>query len=244
MIHVPLNDISSYAIIMSSYNLILIRHGQSQWNQENRFTGWKDIDLSPQGKKEAKKAAELLKKNHLYFDLACTSFLKRAIRTLWIILDEMDQMWVPVIKSWRLNERHYGNLTGLNKEETIEKYGKEQVQLWRRSYSTIPPPLPFLTKDYKDRRYKDLPTIPIGESLRQTKQRVLPFWTDTISSYLQKDKTVLIAAHGNSIRALIKHIENLGDEAITKVEIPTGVPVAYTLSKKNLEPRDGRKILL
>ena len=229
---------------MSSYNLILIRHGQSQWNQENRFTGWKDIDLSTQGKKEAKKAAELLNKNHLHFDLACTSFLKRAIRTLWIILDEMDQMWIPVVKSWRLNERHYGNLTGLNKTETIEKYGEEQVQLWRRNYKTTPPPLPISENNNTDRRYKDLTTIPAGESLEQTKQRVLPFWTDTVTPHLQKGKTVLITAHGNSIRALIKHIEHLSDEAITKVEIPTGVPVAYTLSKKNLEAKEGRKTLL
>ena len=228
---------------MSSYNLILIRHGQSHWNQENRFTGWTDIDLSTQGKKEAKKAAELLKKNHLYFDLACTSVLKRAIRTLWINLDEMDQMWIPVIKTWRLNERHYGNLTGLNKTETIKKYGEEQVQLWRRSYSTTPPTLPTSIKSDKDRRYKDIQKMPTGESLKQTKQRVLPFWTKTIRPYLQKNKTVLITAHGNSIRALIKHIENLSDEAITKVEVPTGVPIAYTLSKKNLELKGERKIL-
>lgn len=227
---------------MSSYNLILIRHGQSHWNRENRFTGWTDIDLSTQGKKEAKKAAELLNKNHLYFDLACTSVLKRAIRTLWIILDEMDQMWIPVIKTWRLNERHYGNLTGLNKTETIKKHGEEQVQLWRRSYNTTPP-TPTSIKSDKDRRYKGIQKMPIGESLKQTKQRVLPFWTKTIRPYLQKNKTVLITAHGNSIRALIKHIENLSDEAITKVEVPTGVPIAYTLSKKNLELKGKRKIL-
>ena len=228
---------------MSSYNLILIRHGQSQWNQKNRFTGWVDIDLSIKGEKEAKTAAEILKQNNLHFDMACTSFLKRAIRTLWIILDEMDQMWIPVVKSWRLNERHYGSLTGLNKKEIIKKYGKEQVQLWRRDYSTIPPLLNVSGQHNKDRRYKDVSQISRGESLKQTKQRVLPFWKKTVAPCLQANKRVLIAAHGNSIRALIKHIENLSDEDIAKVEIPTGVPVAYNLSKSTLQSRAKRKVL-
>ena len=243
LFHVPLSEISSYAIIMSAYNLILIRHGQSQWNQKNRFTGWVDIDLSIKGKKEAKKAAEILKKNNLHFDIACTSFLKRAIRTLWITLDEMDQMWIPVIKSWRLNERHYGNLTGLNKKETIKKYGKQQVQLWRRDYNTAPPLLSVSSQKYKDQRYKDLSQVPKGESLKQTKQRVLPFWKQTIAPCLQKNKRILIVAHGNSIRALIKHIENLSNEDIAKVEVPTGVPVAYSFSKSNLQLRGKRKVL-
>lgn len=216
---------------MSAYNLILIRHGQSLWNQENRFTGWKDIDLSEHGKKEAKGSAHLLKKNHLIFDLACTSFLKRAIRTLWIILEEVDQMWIPVVKSWRLNERHYGKLTGLNKTETAKIYGKTQVQLWRRDYSALPPPCAPPQKP--DRRYTDT-QIPTGESLKQTKNRVLPFWEKTVAPDLQAGKTILMVAHGNSLRALVKHIENLNNEQITKVEIPTGAPIAYTLSKSTL----------
>ena len=228
---------------MSSYNLILIRHGQSQWNLENRFTGWTDIDLSAQGIEEAKKAGELLKKNHFNCDLACTSVLKRAIRTLWIILDEMDQMWVPVIKSWRLNERHYGRLTGLNKKETVEQYGKEQVQLWRRDYKTLPPLLPFSHQEDESRCYQNKVKIPRGESLQQTQKRVLPFWESTVAPSLKEGKTVLIAAHGNSLRALIKYIENLSDEDITKVEIPTGVPIAYTLSQSALEPERERKVL-
>ena len=219
---------------MSSYNLILIRHGQSLWNQENRFTGWMDIDLSEQGKKEAKESAHLLKKNQLNFDLACTSFLKRAIRTMWIILEEMDQMWVPALKSWRLNERHYGKLTGLNKKETAKIYGETQVQLWRRSYNTPPPPLTQTPNQTQDRRYADTKP-PNGESLKQTMQRVLPFWEQAIAPNLQAGKTVLTVAHGNSLRALVKHIESLNDQEILKVEIPTGAPIAYTLSKDTLK---------
>ena len=226
---------------MSSYNLILIRHGQSKWNQENRFTGWVDIDLSFKGEEEARRAAELLKKNHCLFDTAYTSFLKRAIRTLWIILEKTDQMWIPTIKSWRLNERHYGRLTGLNKEETIKKYGKEQVQIWRRSYNTPPPPL-NTTDQKKDRKYKGITELPIGESLQQTKSRVLPFWEQNISHCLKKGKTVLVVAHGNSLRALIKHIENISDEDISTVEIPTGIPIAYSLSKHNFKLTNERKI--
>lgn len=227
---------------MSAYNLILIRHGQSQWNQENRFTGWKDIDLSAQGEREAKAAAHLLEKNHLYFDLACTSVLKRAIRTLYIVLEEIDQLWIPVIKTWRLNERHYGGLTGLNKAETIEKYGKEQVHLWRRNYKTIPP----LSKEVdqnKDRRYKDVLKFPRGESLYQTKTRVLPFWDETITHHLKVGKKVLVVAHGNSLRALIKHIEDLGDDEIKEVEVPTGVPMAYTISSKDFKAENKRETL-
>ncbi len=228
---------------MSLYNLILIRHGQSQWNQENRFTGWMDIDLSVQGKQEARRAAESLKNINFNCNLACTSVLKRAIRTLWIILDEMDQMWVPVVKSWRLNERHYGGLTGLNKREIIKKYGEEQVRHWRRNYNTVPPLLSSSNQEKKTDRYKDILQIPKGESLKQTKQRVLPFWDSTVVPCLKKGQTVLIVAHGNSLRALIKHIENISDEDITKLEIPTGVPMAYTLSQSTLEPQDKGKRL-
>ena len=226
---------------MFSYNLILIRHGQSQWNQENRFTGWTDIDLSTQGEKEAKKAAALLKENRCHFDTAFTSFLKRAIRTLWIILENTDQMWIPVTKSWRLNERHYGHLTGLNKEEAIKQHGKEQVQIWRRSYNT-PPPFLNIINQKKDRRYKDIEKLPNGESLKQTKSRVLPFWKKHISPCLQKGQTVLVVSHGNSLRAIIKHIENLSDKDISKVEIPTGTPIAYCLCKHTLELTTEKKI--
>ena len=229
-------------IIMPVYNLILIRHGQSQWNRENRFTGWRDIDLSVQGEKEAEDAAALLKKNQLHFDLACTSVLKRAIRTLYIVLEEMDQLWIPVVKTWRLNERHYGGLTGLNKAETIKKYGAEQVRLWRRGYKTLPP-LSENVNSHRDRRYKDIPELPRGESLHQTKIRVLPFWEETITHHLKAGKKILVVAHGNSLRALIKHVENLSEEEITKVEVPTGVPMAYALSLKDFKAKGQRKIL-
>ncbi len=225
---------------MSAYNLILVRHGQSLWNQQNRFTGWKDIDLSEQGKKEARKVADLLKEKNLKFDLACTSLLKRAIHTLWIILEEMDQMWIPVIKTWRLNERHYGKLTGLNKKEIAKTYGEEQIQIWRRNYSAIPPPSALIPNT--DRRYADIQTLPQGESLQQTKKRVLPFWEKTIIPDLQAGKTILMVAHGNSLRALIKHIESLNDEEITKVEVPTGTPIAYTLSKNTLQLINKKKL--
>lgn len=228
---------------MSSYNLILVRHGQSQWNLENRFTGWKDIDLSEQGKEEAQRAGGLLKKNNFNCDVAFTSVLKRAIRTLWIILDETDQMWVPVIKSWRLNERHYGNLTGLSKTETMEKHGEQQVQIWRRDYKISPPLLSVTDQTRKERRYQNIEKVPIGESLQETKERVLPFWKGTIAPYLKEGKTVLVTAHGNSLRALIKHIESLSDVDITQVEVPTGTPIAYTLSQSTLRPERERKIL-
>lgn len=229
---------------MKQYNLIIIRHGQSLWNQENRFTGWKDVDLSSQGISEARQAAGILKKHNFLCDLACTSVLKRAIRTLWIILEETDQMWVPVIKSWRLNERHYGQLTGLNKTETMQKYGKEQVQLWRRNYTTVPPLLSDTKSlDLKDLRYQQINQIPQGESLEQTKERVIPFWEATIVPVLQSGKKVLIVAHGNSLRALIKHIEQLSDKEITGVEIPTGTPMAYELSEEDLSVKTPRRIL-
>jgi len=216
---------------MFDYNLILVRHGQSQWNKENRFTGWCDIDLTDQGRKEAKKAAQLLINNKFECDIAYTSFLKRCICTLWIILDSLDLLWLPVVKSWRLNERHYGALTGLNKEKTMKKYGKEQVQLWRRGYDISPPSLGNTSdqENVKDRRYQNV-SIPVGESLKQTKQRVMPFWNENIAPSLKSGKKVLVVAHGNSLRALIKHIEALNDEEIMKVEIPTVVPMAYSLN--------------
>ena len=232
-----------YVSLMSAYNLILVRHGQSQWNRENRFTGWTDIDLSEQGRAEAKKAGEVLRKIPFQCDLACSSILKRAVRTLWMILDEMDQMWVPVVKSWRLNERHYGSLTGLDKQETIKKYGEKQVQLWRRDYETSPPLLSSAGQG-KDRRYQNIAPIPLGESLKQTQQRVLPFWEQTVTPALRGGKSVLITAHGNSLRALIKHIENLNEEDIVKVEIPTARPIAYTLPTDTLEPQQAGQHLL
>ena len=215
--------------------LILLRHGQSLWNLENRFTGWTDIDLSEQGLREAREAAGLLKENGIFFDLAFTSVLKRAIRTLWIVMEEMDCMWAPVIRSWRLNERHYGALQGKDKQETAEKYGKEQVQIWRRSYSVRPPALEQDDPGYQalELPYRNLPkgVYPRSESLEDTLGRVLPCWDDQIFPALQCHKTVLVAAHGNSLRALIKHLEGISDEDIAKVNIPTGIPRVYELGK-------------
>ena len=217
-------------------NVVLIRHGQSLWNQQSRFTGWQDIDLSEQGKQEAKQAGYLLKKQGLVFDIACVSFLKRAIRTLWILLDELDQMWIPVIKSWRLNERHYGSLTGQSKKDIAQKYGAKQVQLWRRDYKTKPPLWPSSENNtLKDRRYKSLIARPLGESLLETQQRVLPFWEQKVLPQLKEGKTILITALGNSLRALIKHIECLNDKEIAKVEVPTARPLGYTLCQKTFK---------
>ena len=225
------------------YNLVIIRHGQSQWNLQNRFTGWRDIDLTPRGHEEAVRAAELLQKIHFQYDVAVTSVLKRAIRTLWIILDEMDKMWTPVIKSWRLNERHYGELTGSNKLKMIEKYGEEQVHLWRRSYKISPPD----TKEQNpahDSRYTEVQARKVvGESLKQTQIRLLPFWNNTLVPALQDGAKLLIVAHGNSLRALIQHIEQLSDEDILTVEIPTGQPMAYHLSHTDLSIKTGRTLI-
>lgn len=213
--------------------LVLLRHGQSQWNLENRFTGWVDVDLSDKGLNEAKAAGQLLKAHGFRFDHAFTSVLKRAIRTLWIALDELDQMWIPETKDWRLNERHYGALTGLNKAETAAEYGDEQVHIWRRSYATAPPELDTADKRHPrfDPRYSGLrpDQLPGTESLATTLERVLPYFDSSIAPVLRQSETVLIAAHGNSLRALIKHIEGLSDEAITKVEIATGDPLVYEL---------------
>lgn len=215
------------------YKLVIVRHGQSTWNKENRFTGWTDVDLSEQGVSEAEYAAELLTDAGFEFDIAYTSVLKRAIRTLWIIMDKMDTMWLPVRRSWRLNERHYGALQGLNKAETANKYGDEQVLIWRRSYST-PPPL--LTKDSdqypkKDRRYADMNEIdvPLGECLKDTVERFVPYWENTIAPTIKSGRRVIIAAHGNSLRALVKYLDKMSDDEILEFNIPTGIPIVYEL---------------
>ncbi len=224
---------------METIKLVLLRHGQSTWNLENRFTGWTDVDLSPQGIEEAHEAARLLTEGGYTFDVAYTSLLKRAIRTLWLVMDDMDLMWLPVIRSWRLNERHYGALQGLDKAETAARYGDEQVKVWRRSYATPPPPL---TPDDQrwpgwDRRYADLPPseLPLAESLADTVARFLPYWHGTIVPDLRAGKRVLIAAHGNSLRALVKHLDGVSEEEIVELNIPTGIPLVYELDE-DLKP--------
>lgn len=221
------------------YRLILLRHGESLWNQENRFTGWTDVDLSENGVQEAENAGRLLKANGLLVDIAYTSLLKRAIRTLWLALEQMDRLWIPVQKSWRLNERHYGALQGLNKAETAAKYGENQVHLWRRSYDIRPPALEPSDPRYPghDPRYQDLThdELPLTESLKDTIERTLPYWEQEIAPTVKRGKTVMVAAHGNTIRGIIKHLNNLDEEQLTQVEIPTGVPLIYTLDE-NLQP--------
>ena len=221
------------------HKLVVIRHGESVWNKENRFTGWKDVDLSEKGRVEAKAAGELLKAEGFEFDLAYTSVLKRAIRTLNIILDEMDLMWLPVIKNWRLNERHYGNLQGLNKSEMAEKFGEEQVHIWRRSYDIPPPPMEVSDErnPRNDRRYADLSDaeIPLTECLKDTVARFLPYWENEIAPKIREGKNLIIAAHGNSLRALVKHLDNIPDDEIVKLNIPTGIPLVYELDD-NLKP--------
>lgn len=217
------------------HKLVLIRHGESTWNKANRFTGWTDVDLSDRGVKEAKTAGEFLLKEKFEFDIAFTSVLKRAIRTLWIVLDELDQMWIPVTRSWRLNERHYGALQGLNKAEMTEKHGEKQVHIWRRSYD-VPPPQ--LTPDDErfpghERKYADLDSklLPTAESLKDTVDRFVPYWEETIQPVIRSGKRVLIAAHGNSLRALVKYLDNISDEEIPGLNIPTGVPLVYELDE-------------
>ena len=215
--------------------LVLVRHGQSTWNLENRFTGWTDVDLSAQGVREAHEAAGVLQHEGYTFDVAFTSVLKRAIRTLWIVLDDMDLMWIPVHRSWQLNERHYGVLQGLNKKETAEKYGLDQVQIWRRSYDT--PPGALAEDDQRhpchDPRYAGVPKglLPATESLKTTLDRVLPYWHETIVPPIEQGRKVLICAHGNSLRALVKHLDGVSDEAITQLNIPTGIPLVYELDE-------------
>jgi 2,3-bisphosphoglycerate-dependent phosphoglycerate mutase len=214
--------------------LVLLRHGQSTWNLENRFTGWTDVDLSDTGVLEAHQAGKILKQEGYDFDLALTSVLKRAIRTLWIVMDDMDLMWMLVERAWELNERHYGALQGLNKAEMAEKYGQEQVQLWRRSYSVLPPPLNLDDSRHPrfERRYAELKPgqVPACESLELTLKRVLPYWYASIVPRLKQGKRILVAAHGNSLRALVKHLDHISDEAIPELNIPTGIPLVYELN--------------
>ena len=215
--------------------LVLLRHGDSVWNKENRFTGWTDVDLSGKGIDEARDTGRLLSESGFVFDVAFTSVLKKAIRTLWIVLDEMDLMWIPVMRSWRLNERHYDALQGLNKAETAKIYGEEQVHLWRRSYDVRPPALEKTDPRYpgNDPRYKDLSEdeLPLAESLKDTLERLLPYWHDTIAPTVNSRKKVLIVAHGNSLRALIKYLDNISDDEIVDLNIPTGMPLVYELDE-------------
>ncbi len=215
--------------------IVLIRHGESTWNKENRFTGWTDVDLSEKGREEAKKAGQLLKKEGFVFDVAFTSLLKRAIRTLWMTLDEMDLMWIPIHHSWRLNERHYGSLQGLNKSETAAKFGEEQVLIWRRSYDIPPTPLSKDDERYpgKDARYKNLKEseLPLTECLKDTVARVLVHWNEAVVPQIKAGKRVIIAAHGNSLRALVKYLDNISDEDIVHSNIPTGMPLVYELDQ-------------
>jgi len=219
--------------------LVLVRHGQSAWNLENRFTGWIDVGLSDLGIEEAKYAAKLLIEGKYLFDVAFTSVLKRSVKTLWIILEEMDLMWIPVYKSWRLNERHYGALQGLNKSEIARQYGAEQVLLWRRSYDVRPPELDMTDKRYtgNDPRYANLDKedIPVAECLKDTVERFLPYWHSTITQSLKKKKKILIVAHGNSLRALVMYLDHVSKEEIVNLNIPTGIPLVYELDN-NLKP--------
>ncbi len=213
--------------------LVLLRHGESVWNRENRFTGWTDVDLSELGVAEARKAAEVLRDAGFEFDIAYTSVLKRAIRTLWIALEVMDRVWIPIHPNWRLNERHYGALQGLNKAETAARFGEKQVLLWRRSYDVPPPPLDPSDARFPghDPRYRDLSPadLPLTESLKDTVARFVPYWNDVIAPTVASDRRVIIAAHGNSIRALVKHLDRVDDDAIVALNIPTGIPLVYEL---------------
>ena len=211
--------------------LLLCRHGQSDWNLKNLFTGWKDVDLTEQGNQEAIDAGRLLRELEWDFDIAYTSVLKRAIRTLWHITDQMDLMWIPVVRDWRLNERHYGALQGLNKAETAAKYGDEQVHIWRRSYDITPPPMAEDDERHPrfDPRYRGVDTVPGTESLKLTLERVMPCWDELIAPDLKAGKNVLISAHGNSLRALVKMLDDVSDNDITQFNIPTGIPLAYEL---------------
>ncbi len=221
------------------YKVVLLRHGESDWNKENRFTGWTDVDLSAKGREEAKAAGQLLKSEGYAFDQAFTSVLKRAIRTLWIALDEMDLLWLPVERSWRLNERHYGALQGLNKAETAAKFGDDQVKVWRRSYDIPPPPLDPSDERYpgRDPRYEDVPAseLPLTECLKDTVARFLPYWHERIGPAIKSGKRVVVAAHGNSLRALVKYLDNISDQEIVELNIPTGIPLVYELDA-NLRP--------
>ena len=221
------------------YKLVLIRHGESTWNLDNRFTGWTDVDLTPLGIEQAKNAGRLLKAEGYEFDIAYTSVLKRSTRTLWHVLDEMDRTWIPVVNSWRLNERHYGALQGLNKAETAKRYGDAQVLAWRRSYDTPPPALEPTDprSERADLRYARLPKdqVPLTECLKDTVARVLPFWHEALAPAIKAGKRVVVAAHGNSIRALVKYLDNISDDDIVGLNIPNGIPLVYELDE-NLQP--------
>ncbi|MDO9087910.1 MAG: 2,3-diphosphoglycerate-dependent phosphoglycerate mutase [Anaerolineaceae bacterium] len=221
------------------YKLVLIRHGESEWNKLNLFTGWTDVDLTEKGIDEAKTGGKLLKTEGFTFDIAYTSVLKRAIRTLWIVQDEMNLMWIPVIRDWRLNERHYGALQGLNKAETAAKYGEDQVKIWRRSYDIQPPALEASDSRFPghDPRYADLSEkeLPLTECLKDTVARFLPLWNDVVAPQVKEGKKIVIVAHGNSLRALVKHLDNVSEDEIVSLNIPTGVPLVYELDE-NLKP--------
>lgn len=220
------------------YKLVLVRHGESLWNKANKFTGWVDVDLTDNGVEEAKKAAQLLKENNFEFDMVYTSVLKRAIRTLWIMLEELNMSWLPVTKSWRLNERHYGALQGLNKKDTAEKYGSEQVHIWRRSFDVPPAALEKSNPMHptNDPRYKNITEeLPATEALKQCQQRVLPLWEQEIAPLIKSGKKILIVAHGNSLRSLIKHLDDISDDKITEINVPTAIPLVYELDE-DLKP--------
>jgi len=220
--------------------LVLLRHGESIWNKEDRFTGWTDVDLSDKGITEAKEAGITLRERSYLFDVAFTSVLKRAIRTLWLVLDEMDLMWIPVYRSWRLNERHYGALQGLNKAEMVVKVGEDQVHVWRRAYDVRPPALDNTDKRYpgNDPRYRELDrqNLPVAESLKDTILRFMPYWHDVMAPVLKSGKHVLVSAHGNSLRAMVKYLDNISDEDIPGLNIPTGIPLVYELDE-DLKPQ-------
>ncbi len=215
------------------YTLVLLRHGESLWNKDNRFTGWTDVDLTERGREEAREAGRLIAAEGLTFDVAYTSVLKRAIRTLWIVLDEMDLMWLPVHRDWRLNERHYGALQGLNKAETMARHGEAQTKIWRRSYDVPPPPLAADDERHpsRDRRYAAIPAgaLPLTECLKDTVARFLPLWHETIAPAITRGERVLVTAHGNSLRALVKYLDGISDADIVELNIPTGIPLVYEL---------------
>jgi len=227
------------------YKLVLLRHGESEWNQENRFTGWHDVDLTAKGEEEGRRSGRLLQDEGFAFDVVYTSLLKRAIRTMWLALEELNQTWVPVHREWRLNERHYGALQGLNKAETAAKHGEDQVLIWRRSYDIPPPALDPDDERHpgKDRRYANLPAenLPLSECLKDTVERFMPLWQDTIAPVVQEGKSVLIVAHGNSLRALVKYLDGVSEEDIVGLNIPTGMPLVYDLDA-DLRPL-GRRYL-
>src|SRR5688572_6779349 len=226
---------------MANKRVVLIRHGESVWNAENRFTGWTDVDLSEKGRGEAQKGAAILKQEGYTFDIAYTSVLKRAIRTLWYVLDGLDLMWIPVRHAWELNERHYGALQGLNKAETAAKFGDQQVKIWRRSYDTPPPPLSPDDERFpaKDPRYRHIPpeVLPLTECLKDTVARVLPYWQQQIVPDIEAGKRVIIAAHGNSLRALVKYLDNISEAEILELNIPTGVPLVYEFDEAMTPPK-------